>query len=227
MTRCSHGRLLRTSRYTSSSQGNRHRTEASRASTAGFETNCLNEHAFPTIFHARRAIEDWREDYNRNRPHSSLGGLTPHEFLEHYSKTINSRLPVALMIGATSEFTTFIRCVGVVYESGSNGSYLTNPTNGGEPSQVYEMVAEISDGLPQLRKFSECLSAGPRMSFPWLAEMIDGTAEALRSYGMTLATTESEGASEIALARFEASAELLLPQADRVPGSGVRSNRLR
>ena len=28
----------------------------------------LNEHAFPTIFHARSAIEAWRIDYNQHRP---------------------------------------------------------------------------------------------------------------------------------------------------------------
>ncbi|MCX6177938.1 MAG: integrase core domain-containing protein, partial [Chlorobiales bacterium] len=26
-------------------------------------------------------IELWRQDYNTNRPHSALGGLTPEEFV--------------------------------------------------------------------------------------------------------------------------------------------------
>ena len=55
----------------------------------------LNEHAFPTIFHARRAIEEWRLDYNASRPHTSLKGLTPNEFIEQYSNIPNSRLSVA------------------------------------------------------------------------------------------------------------------------------------
>jgi putative transposase len=55
----------------------------------------LNEHAFPTIFHARRTIEEWRLDYNAQRPRTSLIGLTPNEFIEHYSKITNSRLSVA------------------------------------------------------------------------------------------------------------------------------------
>ena len=55
----------------------------------------LNEHAFPTIFHARRAIEEWRRDYNASRPHISLNGLTPNEFIEQYSNIPNSRLSVA------------------------------------------------------------------------------------------------------------------------------------
>ncbi len=41
---------------------------------------CLNEHWFQSLPHARRIIEDWRIDYNRDRPHSSLGNLSPVEF---------------------------------------------------------------------------------------------------------------------------------------------------
>ena len=29
---------------------------------------------------ARQIIEEWRIDYNTNRPHTSLSGLTPTEF---------------------------------------------------------------------------------------------------------------------------------------------------
>ena len=41
---------------------------------------CLNEHLFENLKHARLIIEEWRIDYNTNRPHSSLNGLTPTEF---------------------------------------------------------------------------------------------------------------------------------------------------
>jgi putative transposase len=41
---------------------------------------CLNEHLFSNLNEARRIIEEWRIDYNTNRPHSSLKGLTPTEF---------------------------------------------------------------------------------------------------------------------------------------------------
>jgi transposase InsO family protein len=43
---------------------------------------CLNEHWFLTMAHARRAIEIWRVEYNTERPHSSLGDLTPEEYAE-------------------------------------------------------------------------------------------------------------------------------------------------
>jgi putative transposase len=41
---------------------------------------CLNEHLFANLREAQHIIEDWRIDYNTNRPHSSLNGLTPTEF---------------------------------------------------------------------------------------------------------------------------------------------------
>ncbi len=41
---------------------------------------CLNEHLFISYRHAREIIEDWRDDYNLNRPHTSLDGLTSNEF---------------------------------------------------------------------------------------------------------------------------------------------------
>ena len=45
-----------------------------------FRAECLNENWFLSLADARDKIEQWRDDYNRHRPHSSLGGLTPVEF---------------------------------------------------------------------------------------------------------------------------------------------------
>jgi putative transposase len=42
---------------------------------------CLNQHWFDDVDHARELCEAWREDYNSIRPHTSLGGLAPAEFL--------------------------------------------------------------------------------------------------------------------------------------------------
>jgi putative transposase len=47
-----------------------------------FRDECLNDHWFITMEQARRIIEDWRIEYNTERPHSSLGNLTPEEFAE-------------------------------------------------------------------------------------------------------------------------------------------------
>ena len=41
---------------------------------------CLNEHLFWSLPAARRALELWRVDYNTERPHTRLDGLTPFAF---------------------------------------------------------------------------------------------------------------------------------------------------
>lgn len=41
---------------------------------------CLNANWFTSLNDARRKIEAWRVDYNRQRPHSSLNYLAPEEF---------------------------------------------------------------------------------------------------------------------------------------------------
>lgn len=38
---------------------------------------CLNEHLFVHLRHARDLISAWRDDCNHHRPHTSLDGLTP------------------------------------------------------------------------------------------------------------------------------------------------------
>jgi putative transposase len=40
----------------------------------------LNEHWFMSLANARSVVEAWRIEYNTERPHSSLGNLTPEEF---------------------------------------------------------------------------------------------------------------------------------------------------
>ena len=40
----------------------------------------LNQHVFTSLDDARTKIEQWRIEYHRERPHSSLGYLTPEEF---------------------------------------------------------------------------------------------------------------------------------------------------
>jgi putative transposase len=42
---------------------------------------CLNVHQFASLTEAQVLIEAWRLDYNTRRPHSSLGHLTPSEFV--------------------------------------------------------------------------------------------------------------------------------------------------
>jgi len=45
-----------------------------------FRDECLNEHWFISLAHARAVIEAWRREYNEERPKESLSGLTPAQF---------------------------------------------------------------------------------------------------------------------------------------------------
>ena len=40
----------------------------------------LNETSFRSLAHVRELLAEWRDDFNQNRPHTSLKGLTPNEF---------------------------------------------------------------------------------------------------------------------------------------------------
>lgn len=44
----------------------------------------LNAERFDTLLEAKIVISDWRIDYNNNRPHSSLGMLTPTEYAQRW-----------------------------------------------------------------------------------------------------------------------------------------------
>lgn len=43
---------------------------------------CLNEHWFTSLAHARSVIETWRREYNEERPKRALGGLTPSQYAQ-------------------------------------------------------------------------------------------------------------------------------------------------
>lgn len=47
---------------------------------------CLNEHLFVGLRHARQLIAAWRDDDNHHRPHTSLDGLTPREYFNRSEK---------------------------------------------------------------------------------------------------------------------------------------------
>jgi len=49
---------------------------------------CLNEHLFSTLRHARHLIAAWRDDYNTERPHSALDYQTPAD----YARTLTTAI---------------------------------------------------------------------------------------------------------------------------------------
>jgi len=65
-----------------------------------FRDECLNEHWFTSLAHARDVIEGWRKDYNEVRPHSSLDNDTPAAFAQRAQAALRSpTAPFALPVG--------------------------------------------------------------------------------------------------------------------------------
>lgn len=56
---------------------------------------CLNVSWFQNLFDARRKIEQWRVEYNEQRPDSSLGYRTPAEFAAVLAASTSSSLLIA------------------------------------------------------------------------------------------------------------------------------------
>jgi len=50
---------------------------------------CLNEHLFDSLRHARALVAACRVDFNHNRPHTSLAGLTLAEYVNRSKKDQN------------------------------------------------------------------------------------------------------------------------------------------
>jgi putative transposase len=62
---------------------------------------CLNQHAFQSITHARSVIEGWREDYNTVRPHGARDGLSPENYLQQWAKAKTPQpITVCVDVGA-------------------------------------------------------------------------------------------------------------------------------
>jgi len=70
-------------------RANRCRTASSKASTVALRDELLNETMFRSLAHARDVLSDWRDDYNGQRPHTSLNGLTPNEFARRSTSNHN------------------------------------------------------------------------------------------------------------------------------------------
>jgi hypothetical protein len=49
----------------------------------------LNQCQFGTLLEAKVLLEDWRTEYNYDRPHSALGMLSPLEFAEAWTTKYN------------------------------------------------------------------------------------------------------------------------------------------
>ena len=60
----------------------------------------LNEVLFTSLAHARAELATWQADYNTQRPHSQLGWLTPEEFAETSTRSMQRPSGAALVEGS-------------------------------------------------------------------------------------------------------------------------------
>ena len=54
---------------------------------------CLNEHWFTSLSHAKALIEAWRREYNEERPKKALGGLTPSAYASQLATKSDTLTP--------------------------------------------------------------------------------------------------------------------------------------
>lgn len=64
---------------------------------------CLNASWFGNLFEARAKIAAWKEEYNEERPHSSLGYLAPREFARRIAALRSPTAPCAPQFGEQKE----------------------------------------------------------------------------------------------------------------------------
>ncbi len=61
-----------------------------------FRTTCLNRWLFCSMTEARVVINQWLEEYNTIRPHGSLGGMNPEQFLQRWTEGQTIQQPNSL-----------------------------------------------------------------------------------------------------------------------------------
>jgi hypothetical protein len=74
-----------------------------------FRDECLSQHWFASLSHMRSVIDNWREDYNHHRPHSTLGYVPPAVFAARCRQHAGGSAP-------NPASTTTIRSPGVPIE---------------------------------------------------------------------------------------------------------------
>jgi len=91
-----------------------------------FREECLNEHVFVSLDDARRKIEQWRGRYNCERPHSSLGYLSPREFASAH-RSIRSAPATRTAWPAKGKLAGAVR--GAAVSNSDSHSFSSQPQN--------------------------------------------------------------------------------------------------
>lgn len=60
-----------------------------------FRDECLNAEIFLDMADARSKIHAWKDEYNRHRPHSALGNLSPSEYLRRWKSEARSKRQIS------------------------------------------------------------------------------------------------------------------------------------
>lgn len=63
-----------------------------------FRITCLDRWLFSSMTEARAVINLWLEEYNTVRPHGSLGGMNPKQFLQHWTEDLTTQQPKSLTL---------------------------------------------------------------------------------------------------------------------------------
>lgn len=63
-----------------------------------YRTTCLNRCLFQSLTEARVVVEKWLEEYNSIRPHGSLKGLAPNEFVRQWKNKELNQQPKSLTL---------------------------------------------------------------------------------------------------------------------------------
>ena len=61
-----------------------------------FRTTCLDRWLFCSMIEARVVIDHWLDEYNTVRPHGSLGGMNPEQFLQRWTEANELQQPQSL-----------------------------------------------------------------------------------------------------------------------------------
>ena len=89
---------------------------------------CLNEHWFSSLAHARVVIETWRREYNEERPKKGLGGLTPAAYAKQMAQKAITVIPglntTATQSGGTPAGRSFWRARSPNGNSPATGCFI-------------------------------------------------------------------------------------------------------